>query len=160
MGRLRKRGFLAQRSNGRSEDGTEIRAGEATGRAGCEGDPPRHPAAVFGRGKDPDRADWSARRGQHRRAVPARGDCAEPLLPLVEGISGGGEETPGRRHGAGRDVGRGQGAAPGGQRVEGRGGRADAGEPAAQKKRDWGWGGRRMRYSATEKLECVSSNLT
>src|SRR5262249_7685067 len=82
--------------------------------AGCEGDPPRHPAAVFGRGKDPDRADWSARRGQHRRAVPARGDCAEPLLPLVEGISGGGQETPGRRHGAGRDVGRGhtQGTLP------------------------------------------------
>src|SRR5262249_3176650 len=26
---------------------------------------------------------------------------------------------------------------------------------AAQKKRDWGWGGRRMRYSATEKLEII-----
>src|SRR5437660_11979665 len=28
----------------------------------------------------------SARRGQHRRAMPPRGDRPEPLLPLVEGI--------------------------------------------------------------------------
>src|SRR5215467_6851542 len=34
-------------------------------------------------------------------------------------------------------------------------GRADAREPAAEKKHDRGWGGRRMRYSATEKLEII-----
>ena len=31
----------------------------------------------------------------------------------------------------------------------------DAGEPPAQKKRDRGWGGYRMRYSASEKLEII-----
>src|SRR5437868_7266221 len=36
---------------------TEIRAGEGTGGTGCEGDPPRHPATVFGGGKDPHRSD-------------------------------------------------------------------------------------------------------
>jgi hypothetical protein len=30
---------------------TEIRAGEGTGGAGCQGDPPRHPAAIFGEEK-------------------------------------------------------------------------------------------------------------
>ena len=38
---------------------------------------------------------------------------------------------------------------------EGGGGRADAGEPAAQKKHDRGWGRRRMRYPASEKLEII-----
>ena len=36
-----------------------------------------------------------------------------------------------------------------------RGGRAHAREPAAEKKRDRGWGGRRMRYAAAEKLEII-----
>ena len=41
------------------------------------------------------------------------------------------------------------------QRVE-RGGRGThAREPAAEKKHDWGWGGRRMRYPAAEKLEII-----
>jgi transposase-like protein len=35
------------------------------------------------------------------------------------------------------------------------GGRADAREPATGKKRDRGWGGRRMRYPAAEKLEII-----
>ena len=33
--------------------------------------------------------------------------------------------------------------------------RTHAREPAAEKKRDWGWGGRRMRYPAGEKLEII-----
>src|SRR5205823_12741740 len=33
--------------------------------------------------------------------------------------------------------------------------RADPGKPSAQKKRDGGWGGRGMRYSASEKLEII-----
>src|SRR5207302_7932519 len=70
----------------------------------------------------------SARRGQHRRAVPPRGDRPEPLLPLVEGIFGGWQEAPGRRHRAGGDLGRGQGSAAGGQRVEGGCGRTHARE--------------------------------
>ena len=40
-------------------------------------------------------------------------------------------------------------------RAEGGRGRADPREPSAQKKRDGGWGGRRMRYPASEKLEII-----
>src|SRR5262249_28660184 len=97
----------------------------------------------------------SARRGQYRRTMPPRGDRREPLLPLVKGISGGGEEAPGWRHGAGGNLGRGQGAAPGGQRAQGGRCRADAREPAAEKKHGRGWGRRRMRYPAAEKLEII-----
>ena len=77
---------------------------------------------------------YSEPNGQHRRAVPARRDHREPLLPLVEGIFGSWQETPGRRHRAGGDLGRGQGSASGGQRSERGRCRADAGEPAASKK--------------------------
>src|SRR5215475_1010185 len=126
-----------------------------TGKAGRKGDPPRHPAPVFGGGEDPHCSDRSARRGQHRRAVPARRDRREPVLPLVEGIFGSWQETLGRRHRAGGDRGRGQGSASGGQRVERGCCRADAREPAAEKKRDRGWGGGRMRYPAAEKLEII-----
>jgi transposase-like protein len=52
---LKKGGFLAHRSLSRSEDETEIRAGEGTGRKGRD----RHPAgdtpAIFGRREDPHR---------------------------------------------------------------------------------------------------------
>src|SRR3546814_1626942 len=34
-------------------------------------------------------------------------------------------------------------------------GRPDAGKPSAQKKHDSGWGRRRMRYPASEKLEII-----
>jgi len=44
----------------------------------------RDAAAFFCRGQDPDRVGGASRRGEHRRAVPARRDRAEPLLPLVE----------------------------------------------------------------------------
>src|SRR5262249_21735264 len=39
--------------------------------------------------------------------------------------------------------------------TEGGRGRADTGKPAAQKKRDRGWGGRHMRSPAAEKLEII-----
>src|SRR6266436_499487 len=65
------------------------------------------------------------------------------------------QETPGRRHRAGGDLGRGQGSASGGQRVEGSRYQADTREPAAQKKHDRGWGRRHMRYAAAEKLEII-----
>ena len=68
----------------------------------------------------------------------------EPLLSLVKGISGGWEEAPGRRHRTGGDLRRRRGVAPGGQRAEGGGGRADAREPSAEKNRDRGLGGRRQ----------------
>src|SRR5436190_21277397 len=87
--------------------------------------------------------------------MPSRGDCPEPLLSLVEGLSRGGEEAPGWRYCSGRDVGRSEGPASRGRRTEGGRGRAHAGKSSAQKKRDGGWGGRRMRYPAAEKLEII-----
>src|SRR5215471_19832344 len=57
-----------------------------------------------------------------------RGDRPEPLLPLVERVSRGRQEAPGWRHGAGGNLGRGQGTAPRGQRAQGGGGRAHARE--------------------------------
>ena len=69
-GGLKKGGFLAQRSLSRSEDKTEIRAGEGTGGKSRE----RHPAgdtpAILGRREDPHCPGGPARRGEHRRAAP------------------------------------------------------------------------------------------
>ena len=48
--------------------------------------PPRHGAAVFGGGEYPHCAVRSARRGQHRRAVPPRRIGLQPLLPLIKGV--------------------------------------------------------------------------
>ena len=48
-----------------------------------------------------------------------------------------------------------EGSAPGGPRSEGVCGRPHPGEPTAQKKHDRGWGRRRMRYPASEKLEII-----
>ena len=48
-----------------------------------------------------------------------------------------------------------QGSAPRGRRPEGMRCRPDAREPPAQKKHDRGWGRRRMRYPASEKLEII-----
>ena len=56
----------------RSADETEIRAGEGTGGTGIERYPSGDAAAFFGGGQDPHRAGWTARRGQHRRALSAR----------------------------------------------------------------------------------------
>ena len=73
---------------------------QADRRAGREGHPPPHAQAAFVRREDPHRPLGTARRRQHRRALPARGDRDEPLLQLVEGVPGGREEASGRRHGA------------------------------------------------------------
>ena len=53
---------------------------EGACRAGGQGHPPRDAQALLGRGEDPHRAGGPARRGEHRRAVPARGHRREPLL--------------------------------------------------------------------------------
>src|SRR5207344_3392957 len=73
----------------------------------------------------------------------------------VERLSRVREEATGWRYGPGRDLGRGQGPPAPGQRAEGGRGRADARKSPAQKKCDGGWGGRRMRYPASEKLEII-----
>ncbi len=85
------RGFREGRISGssqpfRSADETEIGAGESTGRASREGYSPSDAAAVLGRREDPHRAGGRARRGEHRGAVPARGDRLVDVLRLVEGV--------------------------------------------------------------------------
>src|SRR5919112_461796 len=77
------------------------------------------------------------------------------VLRLVQGVPGGRQEAPGRRHRPGRHLGRSEGAPPGDQRPKGGWGRPHAGEPPAQKKHARGWGGRGMRYPASEKLEII-----
>src|SRR5262249_35533273 len=85
-----------------------------------------------------------------RVAVTVERDRGELLLPVVKGIVGSWQEAPGWRRRAGGDRGRGQGSASGRGRCL-----ADAREPAAEKKHDRGWGRRRMRYPAAEKLEII-----
>src|SRR3546814_4943754 len=74
---------------------------------------------------------------------------------LVEGVHGSRQAPPGRRHRPCRDHWRGAGSAPRSPRPEGMRCRPDPGEPPAQKKHDRGWGRRRMRYPASEKLEII-----
>ena len=68
---------------------------KAPAEQGREGHPSGDAAALLGRGQDPHRAGGPARRGQHRRAVPPRGDRPEPVLPLVEGLPRGRQEAAG-----------------------------------------------------------------
>src|SRR2546430_2927140 len=84
-----------------------------------------------------------------------REDRPEPLLSLVKGLPRSRQETAGWRHGVGRDLGRSQGPSPRGVGLEGGCGRTDTGKPSAQKKHDRGWGGRGMRYPASEKAEII-----
>src|SRR5690606_36014322 len=93
--------------------------------------------------------------GQHRGALPQGRHRAEPVLHLVEGVHGSGQAPPGRRYHACRDHRRGAGPAPRGPRLEGMRGRPDTRKPSAEKKHDRGWGRRRMRYPASEKLEII-----
>jgi hypothetical protein len=62
---LKRGGFLAHRSVSRSEDETEIRAGEGASGKGRKRHPAGDPPAILGRREDPHRAP--ARRGEHRR---------------------------------------------------------------------------------------------
>src|ERR1700720_450536 len=77
--------------------------------------------------------------------------CGVPRL----GLSRSRQEAAGWRYGAGRDLGRGEGSAPRGQRPEGGCGRTVPRKPSAQKKHDHGWGVRGMRFSASEKAEII-----
>jgi transposase-like protein len=70
---LRKGGFLAHRSLSRSEDETEIRAGERTGDTSREEYPPCDAAALFGRRQDPHRTGRASRRGQYRQLCRREG---------------------------------------------------------------------------------------
>lgn len=72
------RGFREGRISGSSQplwtaDETEFWAGESSGVAGREGHPSSDAPAVLGRREDQHRAGRRARRGEHRRTVPARG---------------------------------------------------------------------------------------
>src|SRR3546814_3449030 len=80
---------------------------------------------------------------------------AKPVLHLVEGVHGSGQAPPGGRHCPCRDHRRGAGSAPRSACPEGMRGRPDTRKPSAEKKHDRGWGRRRMRYPASEKLEII-----
>src|SRR5208282_1374654 len=117
--------------------------------------PPGDPAAVLSGGEGADRDCRPAWRGQRRRAVPQGGHQPESLLSLVQGLPGGGQEAAGGRYCTRSDQRRSEGAARGDSPAQGAAGRADDGEPRAQKKRAGGWGVRYMRYPAAEKLEII-----
>ena len=55
---------------------------EAVQRGSSPGDPAAGPPPIFGRREDSDRSRGFARRREHRRAVPTRGDRGEPVLPV------------------------------------------------------------------------------
>ena len=115
----------------------------------------RDAQAAFGRGEDPDRAGRPARRGQHRRAVPPRRDRESLYYSWSkEFLEAGKKRLAGdtARQATSPEV---KELARRGRGAEGGGGRPDPGEPAAQKKHDRGWGRRRMRYPASEKLEII-----
>src|ERR1700722_626554 len=72
-----------------------------------------------------------------------------------QGVPGGRQAPAGRRHGACCDLRRGKGSPPRGRGVEGSRGRPHPRESSAQKKHQRGWGGRGMRYPASEKAEII-----
>lgn len=80
---------------------------------------------------------------------------AQSLLRLVEGVHGGWQAPPGWRYRSRCHNRRGEGSTSRSPGAEGMRCRPDAGEPSAQKKHDSGWGRRRMRYPASEKLEII-----
>src|SRR4029077_4734226 len=65
------------------------------------------------------------------------------------------QEATCRRHGARRDLRRGEGSPPRSASIEGGRGRSHPRKPTAQKKHDRGWGRRGMRYSASDKTEII-----
>lgn len=83
----------------RSEDEADIRADEESTRRGRpEGHPAGHAPPVLRGGEDPHRAGGPVRGGEHCRAVSARGDQLVDVLRLVQGVPGGWQAPPGRRH--------------------------------------------------------------
>src|SRR3984957_12698961 len=70
-------------------------------------------------------------------------------------LLGAGKKAARRRHGARRDLRRGEGPSQGGASVEGGRGRSHPRKPTAQKKHDRGWGRRGMRYSASDNTEII-----
>src|SRR5271167_67693 len=88
--------------------------------------------------------------------MPPRRHRRLDVLRLVQGVPGSRQAPPGRGHGTCRDLRRGQESASGGRSAEGSRGRSHPREPPAQKKHERGWGGRGMRYPASEKAEIIA----
>ena len=117
----------------RNADGTEISAVERIGGEGGRGYPSQDPSSAFDGKEDPHRTGRFSGRGEHRLAVSPRRYRGEPVLQLVEGVSGSGQgrlagDTAREAHQPG-----GEDAPRRGARSEGRACRKDAGEPSAQK---------------------------
>src|SRR4029077_12660191 len=117
----------------RSEDETEIRAGEAAGGRRDQGHSARDPSTLFGRGEDPRRTGRAARGGEHRRTLSPRGHRLVDVLWLVERVPGGRQKATRRRHSPRRDLRRGEGSPPRSASVEGGRGRSHTRKPIAQK---------------------------
>src|SRR5271166_6575618 len=94
----------------RSEDEAEIRAGQSAGRTSAEGHSASDPPALFGGRKDPHRAGGTARRGEHLRALPPRRHRRLDVLRLVQGVPRSRQTPIGGRHGARRNLRRGEGS--------------------------------------------------
>src|SRR5271163_4306573 len=73
----------------RSEDETEIRAGEAAGGRRDQRHSTRDASAFFSGREDQHRIGRAPWRGEHSRALPPRGDRLVDVLWLVEGVPGG-----------------------------------------------------------------------
>ena len=75
----------------------------------------------------------AARGGEHRRTLSPRGHRLIDVLWLVKGVPGGRQTAACRRHGARRDLRRGDGSPPRGASVEGGRRRSHPRKPPAQK---------------------------
>src|SRR4029077_20924882 len=98
-----------------------------------QGHSARDPSTLFGRGEDPRRTGRAARGGEHRRTLSPRGHRLVDVLWLAERVPGGRQEATRRRHGARRDLRRGEGSPPRSASVEGGRGRSHPRKPIAQK---------------------------
>ena len=76
----------------RNADETEISAVERIGGEGGPGYQSQDPSLAFDVREDPHRTGRFSGRGEHRLAVSPRRYRGEPVLQLVEGVSGNGQE--------------------------------------------------------------------
>ena len=75
----------------RNADETEISAVERIGGEGGPGYPSQDPSLAFDGREDPHLTGRSSGQGEHRLAVSPRRYRGEPVLQLVEGVSGNGQ---------------------------------------------------------------------
>ena len=82
----------------RNADETEISAVERIGGEDSPRYPLQDPSSAFDGREDPHLTGRFSGRGEHRLAVSPPRYHGEPVLQLVEGVSGSGQEAPCRSH--------------------------------------------------------------